>query len=196
MKLAVGMKATLFRCILVALWRHGCYPEDLDSLSIMVSAKKIEFCQSCLLTHAGAIHVDVIEVSKKRGSYVTYWVVGSSTFVAFDVIRCDGYHMCRNLKITKSNARFNTEGIGGILTTNKLTGNDRSPMQTLPVADVGTSEQHRAGLPVGTENTNSEGIEQQTEQRCLYRIVTTATAPCDICLQTKSGSGTLKNIGW
>nr|CCA24277.1 AlNc14C231G9297 [Albugo laibachii Nc14] len=194
------MKATLFRCILVALWRFGCYAENLDSFTISVNTIQHAHCQYCLLEHAGAIHVEEMEKVFGRKGSLNYWVVGSpNIFGGAHLIRCISPKACNKLIITKTNAQISTEGIGGIFsqlpTVNKPTENDSSAMQTLSVTPVGTSEEHRADFPLDMEHMNQLGSkrdDREPEQQCLYKPDSFSAAACETCLQTKSGSGILE----
>ena len=171
MELAVGIKATLLRCILVAIWRFGWYAENLDSFTISVNTGQFENCQYCLLVHAGAIHVEEMEKVFQTKHSLSYWVVGSPKRLGgAGLIICISHHTCNKLIIIKSNAHISTEGIGGIYsqlpTINKVTGNDGSPMHLLSLTPAGTSEEHRADLSLDIKHmrqSDSKRNDQESE---------------------------------
>nr|CCA27828.1 AlNc14C722G12448 [Albugo laibachii Nc14] len=133
-----------------------------------------------------------MEEAVQDGYVLNYWAVGY-------LMRCISQSECYSLKIKASNALISTEGIGGIFShlpsINRPTGTDVSAKQTLSVTPVGTSQEHRAHLPLDIEHMNHSYLKRnefEPEEVCLYGKLAFSAPRCEQCLQTKSGSGILK----
>ena len=134
--------------------------------------------------------MEEMEEAVQDGYVLNYWAVGY-------LMRCISQSECYSLKIKASNALISTEGIGGIFShlpsINRPTGTDVSAKQTLSVTPVGTSQEHRAHLPLDIEHMNHSYLKRnefEPEEVCLFRH--DPLSSCETCLNTKSGSGKLQ----